>query len=241
MGKTVEEKVQDTLEQDAADTAVIESPMPEEGPANLHERVKVKISNKTPKDKPPYQKHGEVVEMHPAVAKKFEANGWGKVVATVFLFLAFSFGALAQGTANQHLAKVVSNLPTTAYKLITSDTVTNTGTNYLTSGYPQSGSTYSGSPVAIVNPAYYTTVQVNITKISGTVAGTVTLQGSIDGTNFSTATSGMLAITATYTATDVASQSKNWIIAGNPYRFYRVSWTGTGTMAASMTANIWSH
>lgn len=221
--------------------------MPKVGPANLHDRVKVEIVNETPNEQPPYHPHGKVVEMHKVVADKHVANGWGKIVTLLALLL--SFGAMAQGTAYQSLKKVVSNMPTTAYKLIYFDTVTNTGVNFLTTGYTQGATaalpaTWAGGtalPTAIVNPSLSTTIQVNITKISGTVAGTVTLQGSLDGVSYNTATSGALAITATYTATDVAAQSKSWVIVNNPYRYYRVSWTGSGTMVATMTAQIWSH
>jgi hypothetical protein len=236
-----------TVEDGGAD--VVEQVKPTAGPVDLAKRVKVEINNETEQGQPPYQAHGEVVEMSEIVAAKFVKNGWGKIVSVIALFMLLSAGAMAQGTSFQYLKKVVSNMPTTAYKLIYFDTVTNTGTNYLTSGYTQSTTpalpaTWAGGtalPTAVVNPALSTTIQVNITKISGTVAGTVTLQGSLDGTNYNTATSGALAITATYTATDVASQSKSWVIVNNPYRYYRVTWTGAGTMAASMSAQVWSH
>ncbi len=84
------------------------------------------------------------------------------------------------------------------------------------------------------------TVAALLTKISGTVAGTVTLQSSIDGTNFFTLdscaiqTDGNINSPATYTATNVASQQKVWIINYNPYLWYKLSWTGVGTMSATL-------
>lgn len=109
----------------------------------------------------------------------------------------------------------------------TSDTVTNTGTAYLSS-------------VALTRvAAVTTTVWVAVTKISGTVGGTITLQGSLDGTNWKALnTPNTATALATFTATD-ANNTYHWVISGSPFRFYRVSWTGTGTMAASFTAKLY--
>lgn len=109
--------------------------------------------------------------------------------------------------------------------------------------------TVSGSPVtnggvatatATINGKYETaTIQAVFTKTSGTLAGTATLQASLDGTNYATvATQATVAGAATYTVTDVASQSVIFIINKAPYRFYRVSWTGTGTMVGTISATI---
>lgn len=109
---------------------------------------------------------------------------------------------------------------------LTSDTVTNTGTAYLS------------TPVVSPAPAVTTTIWVAVTKISGTVGGTITLQGSLDGTNWKAVnTPNTATALATFTATD-ASNTYHWVISGSPFRYYRVSWTGTGTMAASFTAKI---
>ncbi len=108
---------------------------------------------------------------------------------------------------------------------IASDTVTNTATNYLTSG------TISGYKNVV-------SVQVIVTKISGTVGGTISLLGSVDGTNYKALnTRDTQTAVATITATD-ASAVYHWRITGNDFQKYRVSWTGTGTMAASFTAKI---
>lgn len=109
---------------------------------------------------------------------------------------------------------------------VTSDTVTNTGTVYLT------------TPRISNAPATSTTIWVAVTKISGTVGGTITLQGSLDGTNFKAInTVDTQTALATITATD-ASNTYHWRLAGSPFLYYRVSWTGTGTMAASFRAQI---
>lgn len=83
--------------------------------------------------------------------------------------------------------------------------------------------------------AHYATVTVAtvITKVSGTVGGSVALQGSIDGINYY-AISGA----SNLTLTDVASQGTLWTLTNSPYSYYRVLSTGTGTMRAVVTAKI---
>lgn len=117
----------------------------------------------------------------------------------------------------------------------TSDTVTNSG-----SGYVQLQVKGNYSSVAI---------QVVSDKISGTAGGTVTLQGSNDGTNFVTVKTGYLQDVATYTPYAVsggatltvlnqATTSKVFIVKGSPYAYYRVSHTGTGTMVSRLRAYL---
>lgn len=109
---------------------------------------------------------------------------------------------------------------------LTSDTVTNTATVFLT--------TPKISPAAATS----TTIWIAVTKISGTVGGTITLQGSLDGTNWKAMnTVDTQTALATITATD-ASNTYHYRLAGSPFLYYRVSWTGTGTMSASFTAKI---
>ena len=108
----------------------------------------------------------------------------------------------------------------------TSDTVTNAGTTYLE------------SVLLTRSAATTTTVLVNVTKISGTVGGTITLQGSLDGTNFVAINQiDTTSALGTFTAAD-ASARYHWIISGSPFLYYRVSWTGTGTMAASFSVKL---
>jgi hypothetical protein len=109
---------------------------------------------------------------------------------------------------------------------VASDTTTDTGTSTLTSRYV--------SPA----PATTTTIWVAVTKISGTVGGTITLQGSLDGSTWKAAYALNTATAlAAFTATD-ASNTYHWIITGSPFLYYRISWTGTGTMAASFTGKV---
>jgi hypothetical protein len=72
-------------------------------------------------------------------------------------------------------------------------------------------------------------VQIVLTKISGTVAGTTKIQGSLNGTNWED-------IGTAFTNTDVASQAKLFTITGGvPYTSIRVNSTGSGTMKALLT------
>jgi len=120
----------------------------------------------------------------------------------------------ASGSINKH---VVNNLKS-SYNL-NSDTCVNGATTYV-------GIT--------VNNSYSTiSLQVVITKISGTVAGTITIQASNDGTNYVTVNSGYITST-THTATNVATSSKLFTITGSPYKYYRMSYTGSGTMSATI-------
>lgn len=107
-----------------------------------------------------------------------------------------------------------------------SGTVTNSGTGTITR--------------AMESVAYTkVSVQAIFTKTSGTLAGTATLQGSLDGTNYATVATGQtVAGAATYTVTDVATQSVIFTINGNPFKYYRVSWTGTGTMVGVISGYI---
>ena len=110
----------------------------------------------------------------------------------------------------------------------TSDTVTNGGVAYLTVRAPEK------------NGLAVSTIQVVVTKISGTVGGTISLQGSVDGSSYKALnTEETQTALATITATD-ANNVYHWRLKNNPFLYYRVSWTGTGTMAASFTAQILS-
>jgi hypothetical protein len=104
------------------------------------------------------------------------------------------------------------------------DTCTNTATAFVT------------TREVIDTEAKSTVIQVNVTKISGTVGGTISLLGSLDGVNYKAiVVNESQTALATITATD-ATTSYHWRLTGSPYRFYRVSWTGTGTMSASFAA-----
>lgn len=76
------------------------------------------------------------------------------------------------------------------------------------------------------------TAQVIVTKISGTVGGTLGLYGSMDGTNFSLIGSAATPSDAT------ANYSFNSVVA---WRYYRIGYTGTGTMSASFKSYLYPY
>ncbi len=99
------------------------------------------------------------------------------------------------------------------------DTVVNTGTK--------------ACSLKVVNTYKQISIQAVVTKISGTVAGTVTLQGTVDGTNWVTVDTAALVTDGAATNT-TGAQSKVWIINNAPYLWFRLSYTGSGTMSASL-------
>lgn len=137
---------------------------------------------------------------------KVTFTGAGTMVATP------SASLLTAGSSNKH---VVQNMVNSS---ATTQTTTNTGTSYLS------------LPLSL----WYNTVTIQsvVTKVSGTVAGTVTLQGSIDGTNYVIVSSSYADVTS-YSPTDVATSSKLFVVTGSPYKYYRLSYAGAGTMVAT--------
>ena len=133
-----------------------------------------------------------------------------------------------------------SGLTVNAYKMLStttpanaSDTVTNTATNTVS--------------IKVSNWYNSLTLQANLVKISGTQAGTLTIQGSLDGINYVTVPTAYIK-SATYTpgvysgaatATNVASQSFVWTIFQSPFEYYRISWAGSGTMSSTLAAFLW--
>ena len=76
-----------------------------------------------------------------------------------------------------------------------------------------------------VTNAYNTAaLQIVIARESGTVAGNAILKGSVDGTNFVNID--------TFATANVALQTKIFAITPVYYPYYRVTYTGTGTMEA---------
>ncbi len=136
------------------------------------------------------------------------------------IFLALAIFACALGA----FAQPINYSMTGSHAAL--DTVTNTGTTTWTSARVPAGG------------ALTATVYVSVTKISGTVGGTITLQGSVDGTTWKAMnTADTQTALATITATD-ATNTYHWRLTVNSFPYYRVSWTGTGTMAASATCRV---
>lgn len=74
-------------------------------------------------------------------------------------------------------------------------------------------------------------VQSTITKISGTVAGVMTLEGSLNGTSYQ-----RINTTDSLLLTNVASQSKIFTVSPNLYKYIRVKVTPTGTQSAKLNS-----
>ena len=84
----------------------------------------------------------------------------------------------------------------------------------------------------IINgPNIHATFQPTFTKISGTVAGTAALQGSVDGVSYTT-------IGSAFTLTDVASQSTSFVVAPSSYQYYRLLITPSGTQSTKVITPV---
>lgn len=83
----------------------------------------------------------------------------------------------------------------------------------------------------------HVTINFQVTKISGTVAGTMALQGSnnptYDATTFATIKN--FGIDSLVTATN-ATNTYNFADVIGGFSYYRILWTGSGTMSASYKA-----
>lgn len=125
-----------------------------------------------------------------------------KRIVTILPFACFAF------IANTHAQTALT--PATA-------TVTDAGTQNL----------------AIKIPGSWTdlTFQLNVTKVTGTPAGTAFLQGSLDGVNYATVPG-----TDTLTLTNVASITKVWALNRSRFLFYNVKVVGTGTQSTTVGA-----
>lgn len=130
-----------------------------------------------------------------------------------YLSLIIIFGLLAFTAGAQRLKPVA--LTTTAFGNAL-DTVDNTETHVTTTWGP--GAWDGGI-----------TAQVVVTKISGTVGGTLGLHGSMNGTNWT------LIGSATTPSDASANYSFNTTVG---WAYYRISYAGTGTMSASMRCFI---
>lgn len=109
---------------------------------------------------------------------------------------------------------------------VTGDTVINTATK--------------ACSLKITHSYRQVTIHGLVTKVSGTVAGTLTLQGTVDGNTWLTVDTASLQTEgpSTFTTTNVASQSKVWIVNQSPYLWFRLSYTGSGTMAAILKGYV---
>ena len=172
-------------------------------------------------DADPYHETGHKFQEGSKKAAELVKRGWVKMAMIALLLMA--------GISGYAQTSVDVTLKNYQYTTLLTDTVTNTGVGAVTSA-------------RISGPAQGVTIAVVLTEISGTTAGTLTLQGSLDGTNFKAIpTEETQTSIATATALDVASQVFTWRIKNSPYLYYRVSWTGTGTMSATIAGRLMKH
>ena len=114
------------------------------------------------------------------------------------------------------------------------------GTNLLTDTVSNSGTATVSTRLLPGSRSFSSVlVWITVTKLTGTVGGTITLQGSIDGTNWKAVnTNDTQTAIATITATD-ASNTYHYRLLGGGFPYYRISWTGTGTMTATVAAKAY--
>lgn len=130
--------------------------------------------------------------------------------AAMILMVSFAASAQTEGT----LRSLVSTTNGTAL-----DTVNNTNSRSQLLRVP-------GSYSAV-------TVLTTVTEISGTTAGSVKLWGSLDGTNYA------LVDTASFSPVDqAAAQSHAWQVKPSTFTYYKVTYTGAGTMSAKLATKI---
>lgn len=136
-----------------------------------------------------------------------------RIVLLAFLCLSVVLGANAQNSNVQPLLSA----PASGTQAL--DTITNAGTVTMTS--------------AIVKSApNQTTITATFTKLTGTVAGTATLQGSLNNVDFTSASS------TSYTVTDLAAQTTSWPLTGKNYLYYRVNVVGSGTSTYTVKGQV---
>lgn len=134
------------------------------------------------------------------------------------LFVLFSVSVQAQApTAPKISYAVVKNALSSPTHAVT-DTITNTTVAYQ---YAIVG----GSNTSV-------TFQSLFTKVTGTPAGTISLQGSIDGVNWSTT------IGTAFTLTDVSTQVASFVVSPSYYQYYRIVVTPSGTQSSRIATKV---
>lgn len=155
------------------------------------------------------------------------------------------FSAFGQASI-QYLHSRNSTSKSTGYKDVARDSV-NSGTTVLA---PTTSYVYAQSDSNTIIGTYKAAaIQINITKVSGTLAGSIYLQGSVDGTNWTN-------IEDTATISNAATYSYTWttphrltVVASsvsklytNPtvltYFYYRTYIAGTGTWCGTFSTGI---
>lgn len=117
------------------------------------------------------------------------------------------------------------------------DTVTNTATKYL---YYTNGL----SAPQLKGVLHTSAIAITVTKISGTVAGTISVEGSLDGVNYYNVYNSHFAgsdiSNYNYTATDVSTQTFRFAPPFWADLYLRVKYTGAGNMSAKVEAKLFA-
>lgn len=135
-----------------------------------------------------------------------------KILSIFVLMLFMALGVNAQSTTQDLYSNAASGVKLT-------DTVTNTGTVTMSSKI-------------VIGAPNQTTVTATFTKLTGTVAGTATLLGSINGTDWASASA------TSYTVTDLAAQTTSWPLTGKNFMLYRVNVVGSGTSTYTVKGQV---
>lgn len=135
-----------------------------------------------------------------------------KILSIFAIIFCMALGASAQSTVQDLYSNSASGVKLT-------DTVTNTGTVTMSSKI-------------VVGAPNQTTITATFTKLSGTVAGTATLLGSLNGTDWTSASA------TSYTVTDVASATTSWPLTGKNFLYYRVNVVGSGTSTYTVKGQV---
>ena len=120
----------------------------------------------------------------------------------------------------------LANLLTTT---VTRDTVTNAGTGYLNSKR--------------INGSGEVTIQANVTDVSGTTAGSLTLWGSLDGVNYAVipTTETQTSVTVGTLTDQAGTKAWVWRLVGSDFLYYRVVQSGGTTAVTYLDGFIMKH
>lgn len=138
--------------------------------------------------------------------------------ATLLLVLCLSLCFCSVEAQGLKLSNGKGNFKSTGVHAVT-DTITNAVTKY------QYGIIDDYQDTVAIQPTFV--------KVSGTVAATVKLQASVDGTSYND-----VGTPSSYTVTDLSSQSVLFTMNPSYYRFYRLSIVPTGTQSVKVTTPV---
>lgn len=132
-----------------------------------------------------------------------------------YIFILFAVAGLAITTQAQRANLPVTSALSSTYGKVT-DTVTSTAAKYMVS---------SALPATMK-----ITVAATFVELSGTTAGTATIEGSLDGTNWHPLlVHGTTTAQPSYTVTDTANQVTSWDLIYLDDRYLRVKVVGVST------------